>query len=66
VQFETSAKFSSQSCVPKAIVLQLGENETKFAQPLQLILARVSPKVVILPNGPAESLSRSSWKTEVI
>ena len=66
VQFDISAKLSSQSCVPNAMVLQFGVNATKFAQALQDMLTSVSPKLVMLPNGPAESLSISSWKTDVI
>jgi hypothetical protein len=41
--------------------LQLGEIETKFIQPFELIDKRVSPKVDTPPNGPAvDPLSYSS------
>ena len=58
----TSEKLSSQSWVPKQIYLQLGEIETKFIQPFELIDKRVSPKVDTPPNGPAvDPLSYPSW-----
>lgn len=51
------AKLASQSWVTKHKVEQFGEKASEFTQPLEEIVSKVSPKVVIAPKGPAESVS---------